>query len=105
MLALIATGEVIVVGTHVIQEQVHLKNLARAIIDEQHRFGVAQRLALKKCTRQPPQIAQQVDRSKRLRTQKVLQVEWGQMWRHQKAKRDTCPPSACRTLPEQPQNN
>jgi ATP-dependent DNA helicase RecG len=35
-----------VVGTHaVIQEQVQFKNLALAIIDEQHRFGVAQRLA------------------------------------------------------------
>jgi ATP-dependent DNA helicase RecG len=34
-----------VVGTHaVIQEQVQFKNLALAIIDEQHRFGVAQRL-------------------------------------------------------------
>jgi ATP-dependent DNA helicase RecG len=36
------------VGTHaVIQEQVQFKNLALAIIDEQHRFGVAQRLALR----------------------------------------------------------
>lgn len=49
MLALIASGEAaLVVGTHaVIQEQVHFKNLALAIIDEQHRFGVAQRLALR----------------------------------------------------------
>jgi ATP-dependent DNA helicase RecG len=39
----------LVVGTHaVIQEQVQFKNLALAIIDEQHRFGVAQRLALRK---------------------------------------------------------
>ena len=35
-------------GTHaVIQDQVQFKNLALAIIDEQHRFGVAQRLALR----------------------------------------------------------
>ncbi len=50
MLALIASGEAaLVVGTHaVIQEQVQFKSLALAIIDEQHRFGVAQRLALAK---------------------------------------------------------
>jgi ATP-dependent DNA helicase RecG len=49
MLALIASGEAaLVVGTHaVIQEQVQFKILALAIIDEQHRFGVAQRLALR----------------------------------------------------------
>ncbi|MBA4266364.1 MAG: ATP-dependent DNA helicase RecG, partial [Comamonadaceae bacterium] len=41
MLALIASGEAaLVVGTHaVIQEQVQFRNLALAIIDEQHRFG------------------------------------------------------------------
>lgn len=49
MLELIARGEAgLVVGTHaVIQEQVQFRNLALAIIDEQHRFGVAQRLALR----------------------------------------------------------
>ena len=49
MLALIASGEAaLVVGTHaVIQDQVQFKRLALAIIDEQHRFGVAQRLALR----------------------------------------------------------
>jgi ATP-dependent DNA helicase RecG len=49
MLALIASGEaMLVVGTHaVIQDKVQFKNLALAIIDEQHRFGVAQRLALR----------------------------------------------------------
>jgi ATP-dependent DNA helicase RecG len=49
MLALIASGEAaLVVGTHaVIQDQVVFKNLALAVIDEQHRFGVAQRLALR----------------------------------------------------------
>ncbi len=49
MLALIASGEAaLVVGTHaVIQDKVVFDKLALAIIDEQHRFGVAQRLALR----------------------------------------------------------
>jgi ATP-dependent DNA helicase RecG len=49
MLEMIASGEAaLVVGTHaVIQEQVKFKKLALAVIDEQHRFGVAQRLALR----------------------------------------------------------
>lgn len=49
MLALVESGEAaLVVGTHaIIQEQVRFQNLALAIIDEQHRFGVAQRLALR----------------------------------------------------------
>ena len=48
-LAMIESGQAaLVVGTHaVIQEKVLFKNLALAIIDEQHRFGVAQRLALR----------------------------------------------------------
>jgi ATP-dependent DNA helicase RecG len=48
MLALIASGQAqLVVGTHaIIQDKVQFKNMALAIIDEQHRFGVAQRLAL-----------------------------------------------------------
>ena len=49
MLALIESGQAgLVIGTHaVIQDKVIFKNLALAIIDEQHRFGVAQRLALR----------------------------------------------------------
>ncbi|MEJ6021566.1 ATP-dependent DNA helicase RecG [Ramlibacter sp. PS4R-6] len=49
MLALVASGEAaLVVGTHaVIQEHVQFQKLALAVIDEQHRFGVAQRLALR----------------------------------------------------------
>lgn len=45
----VASGEAqIVVGTHaVIQDGVELKNLGLAVIDEQHRFGVMQRLALR----------------------------------------------------------
>ncbi|MEP7297175.1 MAG: ATP-dependent DNA helicase RecG [Burkholderiales bacterium] len=49
MLAQVASGEAtLVVGTHaVIQDQVQFKKLGLAIIDEQHRFGVQQRLALR----------------------------------------------------------
>ena len=49
MLALIESGEArLVIGTHaIIQDKVKFNNLALAIIDEQHRFGVAQRLALR----------------------------------------------------------
>ena len=49
MLALVASGQAaLVVGTHaVIQDKVQFKRLGLAIIDEQHRFGVAQRLALR----------------------------------------------------------
>jgi len=45
----IASGEAqLVVGTHALfQESVEFKNLGLAIIDEQHRFGVQQRLALR----------------------------------------------------------
>lgn len=45
----IASGVPMVVGTHALfQDGVVFKNLALAIIDEQHRFGVQQRLALRK---------------------------------------------------------
>ena len=49
MLELIAGGEAaLVIGTHaVIQEHVKFQRLALAVIDEQHRFGVEQRLALR----------------------------------------------------------
>ena len=49
MLALIASGQAaLVVGTHaMIQDKVQFANLAFIVIDEQHRFGVAQRLALR----------------------------------------------------------
>ena len=44
----IAAGAPMVVGTHALfQDEVQFKNLALVIIDEQHRFGVQQRLALR----------------------------------------------------------
>lgn len=48
LLAELAAGEIdILVGTHaIIQDDVVFKDLGLAIIDEQHRFGVQQRLAL-----------------------------------------------------------
>ena len=54
MSAAVATGEAgLVIGTHaVISEKVRFSRLALAIIDEQHRFGVAQRLAL--CAEKQP---------------------------------------------------
>lgn len=49
VLTALASGEVdLLVGTHAIfQEAVVYKNLALVIVDEQHRFGVHQRLALR----------------------------------------------------------
>jgi ATP-dependent DNA helicase RecG len=45
----------IVVGTHAIfQDTVSYKNLAMVVIDEQHRFGVGQRLMLARKGRRPP---------------------------------------------------
>ena len=48
LLARLAGGEIgIIVGTHALfQEDVAFKDLALAVIDEQHRFGVEQRIAL-----------------------------------------------------------
>jgi len=46
-----------VIGTHaVIEEKVAFKNLGLAIVDEQHRFGVAQRAALWKKAAVPPHV-------------------------------------------------
>jgi len=47
----------ILVGTHaLIEETVKFHNLGLVVIDEQHRFGVAQRAKLWKKNRQPPHI-------------------------------------------------
>ena len=44
----IATDANVIIGTHALfQEQVQYRSLALVVIDEQHRFGVQQRLALK----------------------------------------------------------
>ena len=52
----LAAGEIdIVIGTHAIfQEGVAYRNLALAVIDEQHRFGVGQRLLLSRKGRRTP---------------------------------------------------
>lgn len=49
MLLQISTGDaLVVVGTHALfQDDVHFKQLVCVVIDEQHRFGVHQRLALR----------------------------------------------------------
>jgi len=51
----LAAGEVdVAIGTHaLIQEGVELRRLGLAVVDEQHRFGVAQRLALTRKGEQP----------------------------------------------------
>jgi ATP-dependent DNA helicase RecG len=59
-LAAVAKGEAaIAVGTHaLIEEEVEFANLALAIVDEQHRFGVRQRLALRMKGSRPNRGAQ-----------------------------------------------
>ena len=54
----IESGELkILVGTHaLLEDKVKFKNLAIAVIDEQHRFGVAQRSKLWKKSTTPPHI-------------------------------------------------
>jgi ATP-dependent DNA helicase RecG len=54
----LADGSIdILVGTHAIfQEKVAYKNLGLAVIDEQHRFGVSQRLLLSQKADRPPHL-------------------------------------------------
>lgn len=54
----IEAGEIkILVGTHaLIEDPVHFQNLGLAVIDEQHRFGVAQRAKLWKKNEKPPHV-------------------------------------------------
>ena len=58
ILNLLATGEIqIVIGTHaLIEDPVVFKNLGLSVIDEQHRFGVAQRAKLWKKNTLPPHV-------------------------------------------------
>ena len=58
VLQALAEGQLhIIIGTHaLIEEVVVLKNLGFAVIDEQHRFGVAQRASLWKKAALPPHI-------------------------------------------------
>ncbi len=54
----LATGKIhILIGTHaLIEDKVVFRNLGLAIIDEQHRFGVAQRAKLWKKNQLPPHV-------------------------------------------------
>ncbi|MFN4892976.1 MAG: ATP-dependent DNA helicase RecG [Bacteroidota bacterium] len=58
ILAGLLSGEIsLLIGTHaLIEEVVQFKKLGLAIIDEQHRFGVAQRAQLQKKGQQPPHV-------------------------------------------------
>ena len=58
VLAKVASGEAqLAVGTHALfQEQVQFARLGLAVVDEQHRFGVHQRLALRQKGTQPHQL-------------------------------------------------
>ena len=58
ILSCLADGSLsMIIGTHaLIEEVVQFKNLGLAIIDEQHRFGVAQRASLWKKAAVPPHI-------------------------------------------------
>ena len=61
-LAAVAGPAQVVVGTHALmQEGVAFRDLALVIIDEQHRFGVHQRLALRDKGRAPQQVARAQD--------------------------------------------
>ncbi len=55
ILAGLAAGEIdILIGTHaLIQDEVNFRDLALAVVDEQHRFGVEQRAALRQKGTQP----------------------------------------------------
>src|SRR5207302_10424658 len=56
MLASLAEGELpVLIGTHaLIEEGVQFKDLALTVVDEQHRFGVGQRLAVRQKSERRP---------------------------------------------------
>ena len=60
-LARIADGAAVVVGTHaLVQDHVRFRQLALVIVDEQHRFGVHQRLALRDKGQEGTQVPHQL---------------------------------------------
>lgn len=58
ILAELATGRIdVIIGTHALfTEDVRFQNLVLVVVDEQHRFGVHQRLALAQKAAQPPHM-------------------------------------------------
>ncbi len=76
-LAAIADGSaVLVVGTHaLVQEAVHFHDLALAVIDEQHRFGVGQRISLTEKGRAADMLVMTATPIPRT----VLLAHWGEM--------------------------
>lgn len=58
VLAKIENGDIgIVIGTHaLLEDRVNFKDLGLLVIDEQHRFGVEQRDALRERSQQPPHV-------------------------------------------------
>jgi ATP-dependent DNA helicase RecG len=58
VLARIENGDIgIVIGTHaLLEDRVNFKELGLLVIDEQHRFGVEQRDALRERSQQPPHV-------------------------------------------------
>jgi ATP-dependent DNA helicase RecG len=56
MLASLADGQLpVLIGTHaLIEEDVQFRDLALSVVDEQHRFGVGQRLAVRQKTERTP---------------------------------------------------
>ncbi len=69
LLKWVANGEIaVVIGTHaLIQKTVQFKNLAYVIIDEQHRFGTAQRAKLVKKSQEPGARSKEPASSSKLR--------------------------------------
>ena len=77
MIEQVASGEAaLVVGTHaVIEEQVRFARLGLAIVDEQHRFGVSQRLALRGKLQEPSSARGSGERAGPLHAEGVVQAQ------------------------------
>jgi len=64
----------IVVGTHaLLEEEVEFERLSLVVIDEQHRFGVRQRMSLMRKSEQPRKRG---DTNKRVSNAKLHQLGW-----------------------------